>query len=125
MAHTFDPARLGSLTSPRRQEAVRPLELLRRAGLQPGELLLDWGCGAGFFTLPAAHLVGPAGSVVAVDFQPEMVAATQEAVVRAGLSNVRVLATDAHGLPPDLPAFDWVLLAYILHGASCNRPWRA
>ena len=61
MAHKFDPARMGSLTSERRQEAVKPLELLQRAGVQAGETILDWGCGAGFFAVPAARLVGEAG----------------------------------------------------------------
>ena len=115
MAHKFDPARMGSLTSERRQEAVKPLELLQRAGVQAGEIILDWGCGAGFFALPAARLVGEAGQVVAVDVQPEMVAATQEAAAKAGLANIEVMAAEEYQLPPGLPAFDWVILAYILH----------
>ena len=86
MVHKFDPARMGSLTSERRQQAVKPLDLLQRAGVQAGDPVLDWGCGAGFFALPAARLVGEAGSVTAVDVQPEMVEATQQAAVTAGLA---------------------------------------
>jgi ubiquinone/menaquinone biosynthesis C-methylase UbiE len=115
MAHIFDPARMGSLTSERRQQAIKPLEMLQRAGVQAGDQMLDWGCGAGFFALPAARLVGKAGRVVAVDIQPEMVAATQAAVTTAGLGNVEVRAAGEYELPAGLPAFDWVLLAYILH----------
>ena len=83
MVHKFNPARMGSLTSERRKQAVQPLELLQRAGVQSGETILDWGCGAGFFALPAARLVGETGKIVAVDMQPEMVAATMEAAVAA------------------------------------------
>ena len=115
MVHTFDPARMGSLTSERRQQAVKPLELLQRAGVQAGDRVLDWGCGAGFFALPAARLVGEAGSIMAVDVQPEMVAATQQAAAKAGLANVRVMAAGEDELPAGLPVFDWVILAYILH----------
>jgi ubiquinone/menaquinone biosynthesis C-methylase UbiE len=103
------------LTSERRQQAVKPLELLQRAGIQAGETILDWGCGAGFFALPAARLVGEAGSVIAVDVQPEMVAATQEAAAQAGLATIKVMAAGEYELPAGLPAFDWVILAYILH----------
>jgi len=116
MVHIFDPARLASLTSTRRQQAVKPQELLHRAGLQAGETVLDWGCGAGFFALPAAALVGQAGRVIGVDLQPEMVMATQEAARQAGFGNLEVrLTPGAYELPPDLPKVDWVLLAYILH----------
>ncbi len=119
MAHKFDPNRMGSLTSERRYQAVQPLQLLQRAGLQPGDVVLDLGCGAGFFTLPAAQLVGPQGRVVAVDVQPEMVAATQAAVQRAHLSNVEVrLAPSDYELPTPMTAADWVILAYILHEVS-------
>lgn len=116
MVHIFDPAHLGSLTSARREQAVKPRELLHKAGLQARETVLDWGCGAGFFALPAAELVGQGGLVIGVDLQPEMVAATQEAAHQAGLGNLEVkLAPGAYELPPDLPKVDWVLLAYILH----------
>ncbi len=115
MVHRFDPARMGSLTSERRQQAIKPLELLQRAGVQAGDQVLDWGCGAGFFALPAARLVGEAGIVTAVDVQVEMVAATQQAAVKAALANIKVMAAGEYELPTELPAFDWVLLAYILH----------
>jgi ubiquinone/menaquinone biosynthesis C-methylase UbiE len=115
MVHTFDPARMGSLTSERRQQAVKPLEMLQRAGVQAGDLVLDWGCGAGFFALPTARLVGEAGRVVAVDIQPEMVEATKEAVSLTGLANIEVRAAGEYELPGGVPAFDWVILAYILH----------
>lgn len=115
MAHTFDPARMSSLTSERRQKAVKPLELLQRAGVRNGEIILDWGCGAGFFLVPAAQLVGKTGKVVGIDVQLEMVTATQEAAATAGLDNVDVMAAGEYELPSGLPAFDWVILAYILH----------
>jgi len=41
--------------------------------LQPGEDVLDVGCGAGMDSLVAAQMVGPAGSVTGVDMTPEMV----------------------------------------------------
>lgn len=119
MAHKFDPARMGSLISDRRQEAVKPLELLQRAGLKTPDFVLDLGCGAGFFALPAARIVGQAGRVVGLDVQPEMVVATQEAARQAGLTNLEVfLSPNDYELPPGLARMDWVLLAYVLHEVS-------
>ncbi len=122
MAHIFDPARLGSLTSERRQQAVKPGDLLRRAGLQANDTILDLGCGAGFFVLPAARIVGESGAVIAIDIQPAMVLATQEAAKQAGLTHVSVhLAPGAYELPVGLPKTDWVLLAYVLHEVAAPQ----
>src|SRR5262249_15141122 len=42
--------------------------------LQPGECVVDVGCGAGFDSLIAARMVGPQGRVVGVDMTPAMLA---------------------------------------------------
>ena len=41
---------------------------------QPGQTVLDLGCGAGFDTLLAARRVGASGKVIGVDMTPEMIA---------------------------------------------------
>src|SRR5271166_3189094 len=41
---------------------------------QPGQIVLDLGCGAGFDTLLAARWVGASGKVIGLDMTPEMVA---------------------------------------------------
>jgi ubiquinone/menaquinone biosynthesis C-methylase UbiE len=51
----------------------------------PGMTVLEPGCGMGFFTLPLARMVGPAGRVVAVDVQPRMVEGLRRRARRAGL----------------------------------------
>ena len=53
--------------------------LVDRAGLQPGERVLDLAAGTGWVTLPAARLVGPVGSALGVDLTDAMLA-----VVRGG-----------------------------------------
>lgn len=121
MVHKFDPSRIPSLLSDRRQQAVQPRQLLQRLGLAPGMVVLDLGCGAGFFTLPAAELVGPEGLVIATDVQAEMVQATQEIVAGAGLTNVRTYLTGEYQLPPELPPCDRVILAYVLHEVAEPR----
>ena len=48
--------------------------------------VVEFGCGYGTFTLPAAESV--AGTLFALDIEPDMVALTARQAVEAGLSNV-------------------------------------
>ena len=63
-----------------------PYKALNAAGLQPGQKVLEVGCGPGFFTLPAARIVGEAGSVLALDVNPLAVEhVRQKIAARTGL----------------------------------------
>lgn len=53
--------------------------------ISQGQTALDIGCGAGYFTLQLARLVGPGGTVIAADLQPQMLATTRRRAERAGL----------------------------------------
>lgn len=44
-----------------------PEKILKGIGLGSGDFFFDIGCGEGFFTIPAARIVGPEGRVYAVD----------------------------------------------------------
>ena len=33
-------------------------ELMKRVGIRPGDLVLDFGCGSGCYTIPAANPAG-------------------------------------------------------------------
>jgi SAM-dependent methyltransferase len=43
------------------------------ANLQPGEVVVDFGCGAGIDVILAAHKVGEQGQVVGLDFASQMI----------------------------------------------------
>lgn len=53
-------------------------ELVRLAGVRPGQSVLDYGTGLGEPALTAAHVVGENGEVVGVDLSPRMVARARE-----------------------------------------------
>lgn len=75
---------------------------LRYADIQPGERILDIGCGAGIDSIIAAHRTGPAGRVLALDFLPEMLERTASAAAEAGLDNVETVEGDMEAIPlPD------------------------
>ena len=55
------------------------------ANLQPGEVVVDFGCGGGIDVILAAHKVGERGKVIGVDFTPQMIERANESVAQAGL----------------------------------------
>ena len=56
------------------------------AGLQPGEVVVDFGSGGGLDVILAARQVNPGGKVIGVDFAPHMTERAKQAVAEAGLS---------------------------------------
>jgi arsenite methyltransferase len=77
--------------------------------LQPGEDVLDVGCGAGMDSLVAAQMVGATGSVTGIDMTPEMVAKARGSIAEMGLGNVTVVEGSAEHLPFDDASFDVVI----------------
>ncbi|MHA1360918.1 MAG: SAM-dependent methyltransferase [Candidatus Helarchaeota archaeon] len=66
-----------------------PYKVLDAAGLEPGQRALEVGCGPGFFTIPAAHIVGEKGSVLALDINPAAVEHVRRKIKEAGVTNAR------------------------------------
>lgn len=72
------------------------------AALQPGEIVVDFGCGAGVDVILAAQKIAPSGKVIGVDFSSEMIERAKQAIDEAGISNTvefRVANLDQTGLP--------------------------
>jgi SAM-dependent methyltransferase len=77
--------------------------------LNPGDAVLDIGCGAGVDSLVAAHLVGAKGRVVGVDVTPAMVERARASLSRLGLANVTFEVGEAEALPFPDNDFDAVI----------------
>jgi len=77
--------------------------------LDPGEDVLDIGCGAGMDTLVAAQMVGADGYVTGIDMTPDMAAKARRSVAEMGLANVTIVDGSAEELPFADAGFDVVI----------------
>lgn len=98
----YSPEELAIVPRPAIERALGVGNHLRYGEIDPGETLLDLGCGGGIDTILAAHRTGPSGRVIALDFLPEMLERTAEAAAQADLDNVEVLEGEIDAIPlPD------------------------
>ncbi len=81
---------------------------LQQVHLEPGEHVLDLGCGAGTDLLIAARAVGDDGMAVGMDATEAMVRVARSAADEANLGNVEVVEARAPDLDPPGPPYDVV-----------------
>jgi arsenite methyltransferase len=79
------------------------------AGLQPGEIVLDLGSGAGFDAFLAAKQVGASGKVIGMDMTPEMVQKATENAEKLDISNVEFRLGKIEELPVSDSSVDVVI----------------
>ena len=94
-----------------------PEEVLHKLGLPTAGNVVDFGCGYGTFTIPAAKITS--GTVYALDIDPAMVAATKA----ADLPNVEVSCRDfiADGTGLRCGSVAYAMLFNILHSESPDK----
>ncbi|MGB5723808.1 MAG: class I SAM-dependent methyltransferase [Parasphingorhabdus sp.] len=88
------------------EQMIAPIgdALLARADFQPGENVIDLGCGGGATTIAIAGMVRPVGKVMGVDISPDLTAAAQERAAEAGATNIEFTCADASTVTlPDAP----------------------
>jgi demethylmenaquinone methyltransferase/2-methoxy-6-polyprenyl-1,4-benzoquinol methylase len=93
-----------------RQWIFDPVKTLRDADVQSGQTILEVGCGTGFFTIPAARLIGDKGFLVAMDVSSGFIEQVSKKVQSADLKNVRIVKRDALDTGLDTASMDSVLL---------------
>jgi ubiquinone/menaquinone biosynthesis C-methylase UbiE len=90
------------------------VNILQEVDIKPGSHILDYGCGSGSYTIPAAQLVGESGKVYALDIHPLAVQRVQSVAAKKGLTNIETVLSDcATGLPDN--SLDVVLLYDTFH----------
>ena len=113
----FKPAGV-MMESKLREWLMNPMKTLHGAGIEPGQTVLEVGCGTGFFTIPAAQIIGEEGCLIAMDALSDFVKQVSKKIQSADLKNVSVVKRDALNTGLDSATIDTALLFGVL-------PWPA
>ena len=88
--------------------------------VREGQTFLDYGCGTGSFTIPAAKIVGTKGKVYAVDYFPRQLEIVKRQSEKEGLTNIETILSDSQtGLPDE--CIDVIWLCDVLHEIKERR----
>jgi predicted methyltransferase len=93
----------------------RPSDIIRALDLKSGNVVVDFGAGAGYFSLKLSEVVGPGGQVLAVDLRRLSLLFLRIRAVLQGKHNIQAIAGSVDD--PHLPsgAADAVLIANTYH----------
>ncbi len=78
-----------------RRKWQNPEAILADIGLKPGFTFIDVGCGGGFFTLPAARMVGRRGKVYGLDVDNRSITSLKELAAKEELKNLNLTVGQA------------------------------
>jgi demethylmenaquinone methyltransferase/2-methoxy-6-polyprenyl-1,4-benzoquinol methylase len=105
----FKPAGM-MMESRLRHWMFNPVKTLQGADIPPGQTILEVGSGTGFFTIPAAQMIGDKGCLIAMDVSSGFIERVSKKVQTADLKNVRIVKRDALDTGLDTASIDKVLL---------------
>jgi ubiquinone/menaquinone biosynthesis C-methylase UbiE len=118
MARTICPAWLGYfLINPFRKLLENPDKILGQF-VREGMIVLEPGCGMGFFTIPLARMVGPKGRVVVVEMQQKMLSVLSRRAEKAGLLDridLRHITAEGLGVEDLSGEVDFVAAIHMVH----------
>ncbi len=106
------------LDSPWRRIALPPSETLISLGLTAGVDFADIGCGIGYFTIPAALIIGPLNVVYAVDPSIEMIEEASKRADEAGLHHITFVHSEPMDFKIPKSSIDFALVANVFHEIS-------
>jgi ubiquinone/menaquinone biosynthesis C-methylase UbiE len=103
-----------------RVEEEQPDAMLDALKIPRGATVADVGAGAGYHSIRLARRVGPKGTVLATDVQPEMLQMLRTNAREAGVTNIKPIRATQDD--PKLPegAVDLILMVDVYH--ECSSP---
>ncbi len=98
------------------------MEFLKKMGIEPGQTVLDFGCGKGNYSIPTAKIVNTGGLVYALDKDLEALTQLEKRARKENLTNVKLVNTSGK-IKTKLKnsSIDVVLLYDIIHLVGKNN----
>jgi precorrin-6B methylase 2 len=115
IARVMGPGGIIWLERDEREQEERPAQTIAALEIRPGMTVADLGAGSGYYSFRIAPLVGSAGTVLAVDIEPAMLAVIDERARREGIGNLRTVRSserDPHLAPASV---DLVFMVDVYH----------
>jgi len=87
---------------------------LRSIGIKPGQVILDFGCGAGHYAIPASKLVGKDGRIYAMDESAPTLEKLKKNIEKVNIKNIVLINGQSH-IPLKHDSVDAVLCYDVIH----------
>lgn len=98
---------------------LSPAAVLKEIGLESGDVVVDYGSGAGHWTIAAAGVVAPKGTVYALENNIEILQLLKNLAEIRRLANIEIQEIDIEKTKPLVEEkADLVIVANILHGVK-------
>jgi len=99
------------------------LDVLTHIGVHEAQIVLDYGCGPGTFTISSAKIVGQAGRVYAFEVRARLLERVKERAKQAVLNNIIPVLSDNSKLAIELPDknVDVILVYDVMHEIKDQR----
>jgi ubiquinone/menaquinone biosynthesis C-methylase UbiE len=98
-----------------REDVQKSPQIMEVLAFRPGERVADIGAGSGYFTIPVARAVGPAGVVHALDIAPEMLEYLEFRIRAQKLDNIRLRRVTSEDPQLEPGNLDTILMIDTIH----------
>ena len=110
--HKRFPERLAFILNNGMRRFLNPPEqLISQLGVQPNDVVMDFGCGPGFFTIPLARR---AARTIGVDVSPRMLEKASSNAQKNG-ARIEFVMSDGSRIKVEDRSVDLVLLVHVYH----------
>jgi len=88
---------------------------IKELGIGTGQIIVDFGCNAGHYTIPAARVVGSEGTVYAIDQEQTAIDQLMKTALNEGLNNIIPIISSKPAIGLPAASADAVFIYDILH----------
>ena len=115
MSHKFSVKDKNKLDNPERRKLLPPEATLEKLQLHKGDIVADVGCGIGYFSIPAALIVGEIGKIYAMDISTEMLGEVHARARQNNTTNIEMVKTLENSLIVNDESVTYAFICNVLH----------